>query len=64
MRHKRDYWLWFWGFDQKDLKSHSIKKRFNDFDKMKTYSAKHSAEHQWIAQYWSDYELVTPKLPK
>lgn len=56
MKDKTKYWLWYWGFSQDDLTIHSPKKKFFDFDKMKDYSANHSAKHQWISGYWSDYD--------
>ncbi len=57
MKKEKTYWLWFWGVDQNDLQKHSKQKKFKDFDKMKTYSAKHSKKHEWIGRdfYWSDY---------
>jgi len=61
MKKKKPYWLWYWGVHQKDLKKHSPKKKFTDFDKMKEYSAKHSAEYQWVGRgYWSDYDKIEP----
>ena len=51
------YWLWYWGVNQDNKNEHSEKKKFTDFDKMKTYSSKHSYEHRWIGKnYWSNYE--------
>jgi hypothetical protein len=53
------YWLWWWGENQEDLKIHSKKKKFTDFEKMKVYSSRHSKNHQWIGQkYWSNYEKI------
>lgn len=54
----KTHWLWYWGFNQKDLSVHSEKKKFTDFNKMKNYSSKHSFEHQWVKGYWSNYEKV------
>lgn len=51
------YWLWYWGVNQNDLTKHSKPKKFIDFNKMKTYSSKHSKSHQWIGEgYWSNYK--------
>ena len=51
------YWLWYWGVNQDNKNEHSEKKKFTDFDKMKSYSSKHSYEHRWIGKnYWSNYE--------
>lgn len=56
---KQTYWLWYWGIDQNDLNKHSPKKKFTDFGKMKTYSAKHDFKHQWIGEgYWSNYDKI------
>lgn len=53
------YWLWFWGVNQNDLQKRSPQKKFKDFDKMKTYSAKHSHKHKWIGKdYWSNYKKI------
>ena len=53
----KEYWLWYWGINQKDEAIHSKKKKFTDFNKMKNYSAKHSKKHQWIGRdYWSNYD--------
>lgn len=53
------YWLWYWGHDQNDVTRHSPKIKFTDFDKMKTFSAKHGAEHSWMKpNYWSNYEKI------
>jgi hypothetical protein len=55
----KTYWLWYWGVNQNDVSVHSPKKKFTDFDKMKTYSAKHSCKHKWIGKgYWSNYEKL------
>ena len=45
-----EYWLWYWGINQKDEAIHSKKKKFTDFNRMKNYSAKHSKNHQWIGR--------------
>ncbi len=37
---KKKYWLWYWGVNQNDTSIHSKKKKFKNFDKMKTYSLK------------------------
>ncbi len=51
------YWLWYWGVNQDNENEHSEKKKFTDFNKMKTYASKHSYEHRWIGKnYWSNYE--------
>ena len=56
---KKKYWLWYWGVNQNDTSIHSKKKKFKNFDKMKTYSSKHSEKHQWIGvDYWSNYEKI------
>ena len=53
----KTYWLWYWGVNQDNENEHSEKKKFTDFDKMKSYSSKHSYEHRWIGKnYWSNYE--------
>lgn len=53
----KTYWLWYWGVNQDNKNEHSEKKKFTDFNKMKTYSSKHSYEHRWIGKnYWSNYE--------
>lgn len=53
----KTYWLWYWGVNQDNKNEHSEKKKFTDFDKMKSYSSKHSYEHRWIGKnYWSNYE--------
>ena len=46
----KEYWLWYWGINQKDEAIHSNKKKFTDFNRMKNYSAKHSKKHQWIGR--------------
>lgn len=47
------------GVNQNNLDVHSPKKKFTDFDKMKTHSANHSDKHRWIGEdYWSDYEKI------
>ena len=46
----KEYWLWYWGINQKDEAIHSKKKKFTDFNRMKNYSAKHSKNHQWIGR--------------
>ena len=57
-----EYWLWYWGINQKDEATHSKKKKFTDFNRMKNYSAKHSKNHQWIGRdYWSNYDKVEVK---
>ena len=49
-------WYWFWGKDQNNLDKHSLYKRFNDFNKMKTYSTKHSKKYkEKYNDYWSNY---------
>ena len=59
MKKEKTYWLWFWGVNQNNTNIHSKKKKFTDFDKMKTYSAKHSYKHKWIGKdYWSNYEKI------
>jgi hypothetical protein len=59
MKKEKAYWLWFWGVNQNDTNIHSKKKKFTDYDKMKTYSAKHSHKFKWIGKdYWSDYEKI------
>lgn len=56
---KEEYWLWYWGVNQKKLKVHSKPKKFMDFNKMKNYSANHSAKHKWIGKgYWSIYDKI------
>lgn len=53
----KKYWLWYWG--QTDVSRHSPKKKFTDFNKMKGYSARHSAKHKWIGRsYWSQYDKI------
>ncbi len=54
------HWLWYWGIDQNDLTIHSPKRKFKSFNRMKTYSSKHSFTHKWIgAGYWSTYDRVS-----
>lgn len=50
---KKKTWLWYWGV----YGLYSPKIEFTDFDEMKIFSAKHSAEHSWLGSaYWSNYE--------
>lgn len=56
---KKPYWEWFWGKDQHNVHAHSKPKRFSDFDKMKIYSARHSAKYKSKhPSYWSSYNRI------
>lgn len=51
---QQNYWIWFWG----DYKLGSIIEeiRFDDFNKMKTFSAEHSAKYkEKFSFYYSNY---------
>ena len=53
----KEYWLWWWGIKTQDDVFISPKIRFDDFNKMKTHSAHHGADHQWLKPvYFSNYE--------